>query len=88
MNFERFHSSSDINLDIMYKSKYLSLKQSIESKQIGGASKHSKKKSLKKFNNMIGGYKPYIDALEEIFSTFASDNPEHSLEKDTELCVL
>jgi uncharacterized protein len=37
------------------------------------------------FKNMIGGCKPYIEALAEIFDKFKGDDSEHSLKKDTEL---
>jgi uncharacterized protein len=57
---------------------------------IGGAktkSKFKKKFMLKnknKFKKMIGGYKLYIDALEDIFAKFGADS-EDSIMKDTEL---
>ena len=57
-----------------YKNKYLKYK-----------SKYLILKKKMTFNKMIGGYKTYLEALDEIFTKFKGDDSEHSIQKDTEL---
>ncbi len=57
-----------------FELKYLKYKQ-----------KYIKLKRKINFNSMIGGYKPYIEALEEIFAKFSYSDENQSLKKNTEL---
>ncbi len=96
MNYEskylKYAYSKGISLDqvfyekyLLYKSKYLALKQITKTDQIAGAPRNKKTnlKTKHHFNKMIGGYKPYVEALADIFAKFSSD--KDSIQSDTEL---
>jgi uncharacterized protein len=70
---------------LKYKSKYLALKQISKTNQLTGGNKKTNLKTKYHFNKMIGGYKPYIEALSDIFAKFAGTSPETSIQSDTEL---
>jgi uncharacterized protein len=57
-----------------FKKKYLKYKV-----------KYLKLRKYIDFSNMIGGFKSYVEALEEIFEKFKGEDSDNSIKKDTEL---